>query len=155
MQPNKATGKEARGSKDILEQMESSVGLSQTELESITGISAWKALMPWESEKPVDWEDAIPEEYMSAEMLEEKRRRERTVYFSPTLIKCFSQWEDSSKNVMIFITELLAPSGGTSSARRGFTCSFTCAIMLAHSTTCRCLQLGNCTGPGGRKDAGQ
>mmetsp|Transcript_19043 Transcript_19043/g.62671 ORF Transcript_19043/g.62671 Transcript_19043/m.62671 type:complete len:232 (+) Transcript_19043:1491-2186(+) len=85
--PNKATGKEARGSKDILEQMESSVGLSQTELESITGISAWKALMPWESEKPVDWEDAIPEEYMSAEMLEEKRRRERTVYFSPTLIK--------------------------------------------------------------------
>jgi len=84
MQPNKATGKEARGSKDILEQvqgssclpllteeqMESSVGLSQTELESITGISAWKALMPWESEKPVDWEDAIPEEYMSAEMVE-------------------------------------------------------------------------------------
>ena len=59
MQPNKATGKEASRSKDILEQvqgcfclplltkeqMESRVGLSETELESITGISAWKALM--------------------------------------------------------------------------------------------------------------
>ena len=28
------------------------------------------ARRPWESEKPVDWEDAIPEEYMSAEMVE-------------------------------------------------------------------------------------
>ena len=56
-------------------------GMKQNELESATHVEAWRALRPFETEKPSDWDDdEIPEKFMTKEMIAAKRAKPERVF---------------------------------------------------------------------------
>ena len=88
-------------------------GFSQSELEAVTHLEAWRALRPWETEKPTDWDDdEIPEKFMSKEMIAARANKVERVFHAPSIIKCFNYWHEEDTNCMVFITELIKPSRG-------------------------------------------
>ena len=100
-----------------------SVGMSQSEFEATTALEAWRALRPFETEKPSDWdEDDIPQKFLTKEMIEARRNKPERVFHAPSIIKCFSSWEDEETNSMVFITELIEATHGVGKTKRAFSC---------------------------------
>ena len=67
-------------------------------------------------------DDDIPQKFLTKEMIEARRNKPERVFHAPSIIKCFSSWEDEETNSMVFITELIEATHGVGKTKRAFSC---------------------------------